>query len=203
MKNHILLSLLLPLVATNSSCFGQGTDELSKLKILLITNTQQESSNCEIEEAGAPEIDSERFQSQKNVGSEKFENEFHANEMIGSTELPPFKKTISLSRDTVEPRPQDEFTNKPSITSIHHQNILKTPKNVQFESGYFLHRPLIFDDPLLEEHGLTLAEPRQSIYSGIRFFAAGFLDPIFRTRHPFRGCESRATLPVQPGDNLK
>ena len=60
-----------------------------------------------------------------------------------------------------------------------------------WKSDHFQHQKLIFDEPIVEQHGLTKGEKRQVFESGAKFFLRGILFPLqFATRKPHRCCDS-------------
>ena len=80
---------------------------------------------------------------------------------------------------------------KPELTGTIPTQKSRTLKTGVWKSDHFQHQKLIFDEPIVEQHGLTKGEKRQVFESGAKFFLRGILFPLqFATRKPHRCCDS-------------
>lgn len=81
----------------------------------------------------------------------------------------------------------------PDLIPVRHvpqQSPVVAPKSVLFVPADFRHRRLLFEQPLLERHGLTTNERLQPLVSGAHFFGSALLFPFELAKHHHRWCDS-------------
>lgn len=82
--------------------------------------------------------------------------------------------------------------NAPELTPVvqrFQQPNFVSPKSLLFTPADVRHRRLLFEQPLLERHGLTCNESLQPFVSGAHFFGSALLFPFELAKHHHRWCD--------------
>ena len=106
---------------------------------------------------------------------------------------------IRLSLDAQLPTPQ---LKQPSSASRNSFTTEKIPKNYQWTAPNDYYRNLLFEEPLLERHGISKHPGLQPVISGFKFFKSGILLPLKMAKGKHKRCDNPLGWGV-PGDHCR
>lgn len=128
------------------------------------------------------------------LGSDENENQLEPNsnlpssgEVQGYVQTPLRQIGLSLSADlqTPELKPAPRATGNSYATG-------RTVKHYQWTAPNDVYQCLMFEDPLLERHGVSNCPQLQPVVSGVKFLKSGFLYPL----DAFKGYHKRCDNPL-------